>query len=101
MTSLSNSSQRNTLNNTKSKDLNYTPGLGCVIGFVYYLTDQINISAEIIPSIYYSITKQTYTDDNNESSQTLKTLGYGFNNGSWNNSFANVTLSFKLNKNPN
>jgi hypothetical protein len=96
MTSLNHNIQRNLITGSKSNEITYTPGLGCVFGFVYYFSNRINISAEAIPSIWYSISKNTFSEGIIESAYTYKTFGYGFNRETYYNSFANVTLSFRL-----
>lgn len=69
-------------------------GIGFVFGFAYYFSSNVSLSAEVVPSVWYSYKKDSSTAYELNSSQTEKTIGYGFNQDF--NSFANLTLSFRL-----
>jgi hypothetical protein len=70
-----------------------SPGIGVVLGFIYKISSDINISAEVVPSIVYSYNKST---DTNNGTKTVQ-IGKGFNYG-LTNSVGNLTLSFRLGK---
>ena len=76
-----------------SKNWTASTGLGLVLGFVYKINSNINISAEIVPSLGYSFGKSTNTNNGTTTTQTNKGIDYGLTN-----SVGNVTLSFRLGK---
>ena len=76
-----------------STNLTFSPGLGFVLGFNFKISSKINISAEVMPSISYSYTKNTV--DNNGT--TFKSTSTGFDYGLRTNGL-NLTLSYTLGK---
>jgi hypothetical protein len=73
------------------KDLTISPGLGLTLGFIYRINDDINISAEVIPSILYSYSKSVNRNGGKETTDIRKAFEYGLSNFS-------LTLSFRLGK---
>ncbi len=77
-----------------SKYWTLSPGLGIILGFNYKINNDINISAEVVPSIWYSYSKATYgRDDGSQTKNTTTRFKYGLSS-----SAANLTLSFRLGK---
>lgn len=76
-----------------TKSWSASTGLGIVLGFVYKINNDINISAEIVPSLEYSFGKSTNTNNGTTTTQTNTGIDYGLTN-----SVGNVTLSFRLGK---
>lgn len=72
-------------------DLSFSPGLGLLLGFNFKISNKINISAEIMPSISYSVSKYS-TEYNGTINNTSST---GFNYGLRTNG-VNLTLSFNI-----
>jgi len=87
-------SNKNITTNSNSVEKSLKAGLGCVLGFAYNFSNNVSLSTEIIPSIWYSYSKHSYSNGADIGIQTSKGFGYGFNIA--NNSFANVTLSFRI-----
>lgn len=76
-----------------SKNRNVSGGLGIVLGFVYEINKDINISAEIVPSIEYSYGKSTNVNNGVTTTHINKGFVYGLTN-----SVGNLTLAFRLGK---
>ena len=81
------------LSTSSSTDWTISPGIGLVLGFNYKISDDFNISAEVVPSIAYSYVEYTSVNGDIKSIQIEKRINYGFTN-----SVGNVTISFKLGK---
>lgn len=79
---------------TKSENKTTTAGLGCVLGFAYHFSKHVSLSAEILPAIWYSLEKDSNTNGTTVSTHSSHSTGYGFNR--YSNSYANLTLSFRI-----
>ena len=76
-----------------NNDWTISPEIGLVLGFNYKINEDINISAEVVPSVEYSYSKSISRNDTSESVQIGKGLSYGFTS-----SVCNLTLSFRFGK---
>jgi hypothetical protein len=94
MTSYNNQTIKDENSDLKTTDRTLKTGLGLVLGFAYHFSSNVSLSAEIVPSVWYSYQKMSNSGFGLNSSQTQKLFGYGFNQDF--NSFANLTLSFRL-----
>jgi hypothetical protein len=74
-----------------NKGFSFSPGLGLLLGFNFKISSKINISAEVMPSISYSIYKSSseFNGTTNKTSSTRFDYGLGTNG-------VNLTLSFNL-----
>jgi hypothetical protein len=88
----SNTSQYDNLSQ-KTKTWNMSAGPGIVLGFVFNINSNINISAEVLPSFVYSYGKTTINSGGVETSQNNSGFSYGLSDTG-----ANLTLSFRLGK---
>lgn len=91
--------QRNKYKNVSSShtqtstDLSLSPGIGLILGFNYEISNKINISAEIMPSISCSFNKTTNNFYGSISKTTSTVLNYGLRTDG-----VNLTLSFNIGK---
>jgi hypothetical protein len=76
-----------------SKSISFAPGLGVGVGFFHKITDYINISAEIMPSIRYSTSKNSVTNNGVTTKESNSSFLYGLIGNCY-----SVTLSFRLGK---
>ena len=77
----------------KSKTWTISTGLGVVLGFVYKINSDINISAEVLPSFNYSFGRSTLNSNGVDTIQKNSGFNYGLSDIG-----ANLTLSFRLGK---
>jgi hypothetical protein len=70
-----------------------SPGLGFVIGFNYSPNPKIIVSAEVIPSITYTYSRNTYVDPYVIPKYSTSELNYGLKNNG-----INLTLAYVLGK---
>jgi hypothetical protein len=91
--SYSKNSYENPQTPLSNKSWTISPGLGLVLGFVYKINEDINISAEVVPSIVYSYSKSTTVAPATDITQIGKGFSYGLTN-----SVGSLTLSFTLGK---
>jgi len=75
------------------KTFTFSPGLGIILGFIYQISSNINISAEVMPSILYSISKTTNDNGGTVTKYSSSGLNYGLRSDG-----VNLTISFKLGK---
>jgi len=75
----------------KSDTWTLSEGLGLVLGFVYRINSDLDISAEVLPSISYSYGKTTTSSNGGNTSQTNTGFNYGLGDTG-----ANLTLSFRF-----
>lgn len=80
-------------NNTSRETWGASPGLGLVLGLRYKISNDFNISAEVVPSVKYSTGETITTNSGVKVSST--TSGYSF--GLANNS-ASLTLAYRFGK---
>jgi len=73
--------------------LTISPGIGFVWGFCYNISDKINITAEVMPSVSYSYSKETNETELSTTKYTHSGLNYGLET-----SGINLTLSFAIGK---
>jgi hypothetical protein len=77
----------------KSKTWTVSGGPGLVLGFVYKFNSDINVTAEVLPSIGYSYGKTTLNSNGVIISQTNTGITYGLSDTA-----ANLTFSFRFGK---
>jgi hypothetical protein len=77
----------------KSDTWTFSGGLGLVLGFVYRINKDLDISAEVLPSISYSYGKTTTSSSAGQTIQTNTGINYGLSDTG-----ANLTLSFRFGK---
>ncbi len=75
----------------KSTTWNVSAGLGLVLGFMYKINNDINLTAELLPSIGYTYGKSTTNFNGTKTVQTNTGINYGLSDTG-----ANLTLSFRL-----
>ena len=73
----------------KSTTWNVSAGLGLVLGFLFRINSDINISAEVLPSFGYTYGKSTTNYNGSKTVQTNTGINYGLSDTG-----ANLTLSF-------
>jgi hypothetical protein len=97
--SIDGNTDKNIMYNRENRDLDFRTGLGCNLGFVYLINEDINISVEAVPSVWYSVHKSATIENGTKTTHKSAYFGYGFNERyEYSNSFASVTLSFSLGK---
>lgn len=94
LTSYSQSVHKSGNNPFNSKYCTLSSGLGFVLGFNYRPISNINISAEVVPSISYSNSKQEYRSSDN----TLNKYSYGELDYGLSTSGINLTLAYVFGK---
>jgi hypothetical protein len=77
----------------KTVTWNISAGIGLVLGFVYKINSYIDISAEFLPSINYSLGRSNLNNGGIKSTQKNTGITYGLSDTG-----ANLTLSFRLGK---
>ena len=75
----------------KSKTWTVSGGVGLVLGFVYKINSDINVTAEVLPAIGYSYGKTSLNSNGVESSQKNSGITYGLSDTA-----ANLTFSFRF-----
>jgi len=74
-----------------NKGFSFSPGLGLLLGFNFKINSKINISAEVMPSISYSIYKSSSEFNGTTNKTSSKRFDYGLGTNG-----VNLTLSFNL-----
>lgn len=70
-----------------------SPGLGLVLGLRYKISNEFNISAEVVPSFRYSTSNTSSTFNGTTQEWTNSGYSYGINNSS-----ASLTLAYRFGK---
>ena len=78
---------------SSSEDWAISTGIGVVIGLIYKINNSINISAEVMPSIWYSYGKTTSDSEISSSERTNRGLDYSLVSPG-----ANLTFSYRFGK---
>jgi hypothetical protein len=79
--------------NLDAKSWTISPGIGIILGLNYRINENLNFSAEVIPSLRYSINKSTNINNGVETNDTNTSFYYGFSNIG-----ASLNLSYRFGK---
>jgi hypothetical protein len=78
---------------SSSEDWTFSTGIGIVLGFIYKINSSINISAEVMPSIWYSYGKTLNDSEISSSERTNRGLDYSLVSPG-----ANLTFAYRFGK---